>query len=1326
MYSTSIRSIGIVLIMTVVSFSCLLDFQSQSDGNPARDGEELLSLRSDSGFYPGEMRREEYGDVTGDGIKDAVITSRLYPPGRYYLHVIDLSNGDVIYNYTATYGNLNFKLLNVDADPALEIIIDDYDHHIQHTRLFVYDVQTSSIVFEPPMIDGRYQTDILEGEFMLKVIDDPASYTPDRTEWWEMYDMSTWTKVWDTPKFSRGSGIYEDTDNDGIHEYIYWSSWMDYTPYRGNVYIIDLAHHQIQLNTSDVGAVGYGGSDLTRVRSFDLDNDGFSEILIHAFWEHNSTSRTYLYSGKTNSRIWSTVNLSKYRLRENPILEDMDGDGISEIMLILSAPGTEYDSKLVVLDPQTGEVLLEDEIDHRLYQSQIHTIDLNDDGSKDLFVFNATDYHMGAMTFRAYDPEDSWNEIYKINIPMMLSYGIFTNDDTGELVVNIVENGMAGQIELRTYDPSDMGLKYSFGGFPIGNLGSQYLNYHYYNGLEDIVSIQTNYRDSSGGNYSRIYICNLSNGMVEYTSPMFSSEDYSSVQVNTNHLNNDGITDFILFGYWSDPINPTDSGRMLFLDGATFNVMWDSGEILGLNSPQVNNYSISALPGFQLFSFDHSDGVTTRYNRTLLNISGDLPAVTFSVDAEIRRSFKSIDLQMDDGFELEMAWAENGTVLFEYYDLSSGEPVLEDTNEIPGSYGYTDSVHRTEDGGTLFEVWTSDSYRIFEYPEMNEIHFHNWTDYPSRMKVDMDQDDSMEYFWAISEDLGTTGISDLFIIDMATGEIGWELPDVNYSAGIYIDDLEEDGYFELIVYKELYWDTPEMWGISVYNITTDLKPELLAPLETMHLVEDGDPGTLSLTPLFWNDGPMTFDAVDLSGDLDVSVEAGSNVLTVTPLPNAFGIKEVDIIVSDETWDTHFILKVNISPTPDAPILLDISGIPPVNNSLELEAEQDVNNTYQINAYDPDMDELHYLWTDHERFNVSDEGLISFMPMVEDGPRRIFDMNISDGGPGPFLEVHLIFDIARKPHPPTDVTISMPENGTASYGKWDFIASALNVDEPWGDVLSFDWSSNIDGYLGNGSEFTYTGMSPGNHTIRLNVSDTDGFWITDSIMIEVLPSTTFQNPWNINETTDLSLEIEEFAVETEVTVNGSEIIVKDRYYFKGNSDSDLTFMDIYLRSTAAGNPGITLIQTTKLASIEYESKLNISIYNGNWEIEYNGEQTISPSVSVEDFILNLKNRTHWFAIIGWTSSGLFDSIEVFSDSNVTVINSTDGPIQDDDDSDDDTDDDSSDHSEDDELGFGSFFAVCAVFLALIVLVAIIALVLVLRSASKKGENPDWEE
>ena len=48
-------------------------------------------------------------------------------------------------------------------------------------------------------------------------------------------------------------------------------------------------------------------------------------------------------------------------------------------------------------------------------------------------------------------------------------------------------------------------------------------------------------------------------------------------------------------------------------------------------------------------------------------------------------------------------------------------------------------------------------------------------------------------------------------------------------------------------------------------------------------------------------------------------------------------------------------------------------------------------------------------------------------------------------------------------------------------------------DPGGTITAYEWSSSIQGLIGNSATFTSSGLTPGNHTISLRVRDNDGAW-----------------------------------------------------------------------------------------------------------------------------------------------------------------------------------------------------------------------------------------
>ncbi|MFT4343375.1 MAG: Ig-like domain-containing protein, partial [Candidatus Woesearchaeota archaeon] len=65
----------------------------------------------------------------------------------------------------------------------------------------------------------------------------------------------------------------------------------------------------------------------------------------------------------------------------------------------------------------------------------------------------------------------------------------------------------------------------------------------------------------------------------------------------------------------------------------------------------------------------------------------------------------------------------------------------------------------------------------------------------------------------------------------------------------------------------------------------------------------------------------------------------------------------------------------------------------------------------------------------------------------------------------------------------------------------FKAEAYDED---GEVISIEWTSSIDGFIGLGSEFTLHNLSFGKHTVNAVATDNDGLTSTASVVFEVKP------------------------------------------------------------------------------------------------------------------------------------------------------------------------------------------------------------------------------
>jgi len=123
-----------------------------------------------------------------------------------------------------------------------------------------------------------------------------------------------------------------------------------------------------------------------------------------------------------------------------------------------------------------------------------------------------------------------------------------------------------------------------------------------------------------------------------------------------------------------------------------------------------------------------------------------------------------------------------------------------------------------------------------------------------------------------------------------------------------------------------------------------------------------------------------------------------------------------------------------------------------------------------------------------------------------GDKGLFRVLASDGVHTSMDESDAYFTIPN--HLP-EVKIRAPGNGLRISTNDTFDLSAIAHDaDTWGwvDEEHIRWFSNIDGLIGTGLDYVGYGLSPGVHTITLQVDDDAGGVVTDSVQITVVENT----------------------------------------------------------------------------------------------------------------------------------------------------------------------------------------------------------------------------
>ncbi|SVD32320.1 uncharacterized protein METZ01_LOCUS385174, partial [marine metagenome] len=164
--------------------------------------------------------------------------------------------------------------------------------------------------------------------------------------------------------------------------------------------------------------------------------------------------------------------------------------------------------------------------------------------------------------------------------------------------------------------------------------------------------------------------------------------------------------------------------------------------------------------------------------------------------------------------------------------------------------------------------------------------------------------------------------------------------------------------------------------------------------------------------------------------------------------------------------------------------------------------------------------------------------------------------------------------------PTANIISVSPNSTSEGNLVSFNSSASDPDTNE-TFDTYRWRSSIDGFLSDLSAFNTTQLSPGNHTIYLNVEDEDGYWslpvntplhindIPEAFITNITPASGYRN----NQTY------------LTVTFNGTVV------------DNDGSITDYYWNSTLIDDPLST--------SSSFEIAVS-SLQTGNHTITYQGK------------------------------------------------------------------------------------------------------------------------
>lgn len=195
--------------------------------------------------------------------------------------------------------------------------------------------------------------------------------------------------------------------------------------------------------------------------------------------------------------------------------------------------------------------------------------------------------------------------------------------------------------------------------------------------------------------------------------------------------------------------------------------------------------------------------------------------------------------------------------------------------------------------------------------------------------------------------------------------------------------------------------------------------------------------------------------------------------------------------------------------------------PEFNGSFQVISLFEDQEVYRIPiadiASDPDGDRMIIKVEDSEKVDAEISGdFLIIEPRENEAGIGFIRIQASDGEVSTVFIIDIL--IEEVPDPPSDVRILFPINGSVYLPGSPVIlrGEAFDPDVEYGDILTYRWISSKDGPLnGQGSEQDHDSiiLTPGLHTITMEVFDTSSTIITRNVTVMVSLWGWSKRPWN---------------------------------------------------------------------------------------------------------------------------------------------------------------------------------------------------------------------
>ncbi len=292
------------------------------------------------------------------------------------------------------------------------------------------------------------------------------------------------------------------------------------------------------------------------------------------------------------------------------------------------------------------------------------------------------------------------------------------------------------------------------------------------------------------------------------------------------------------------------------------------------------------------------------------------------------------------------------------------------------------------------------------------------------------------------------------------------------------------------------------------NVTVvNSPPVLLRPIAPILMYEDDPPVTVNLGVHFTDpDGDALAFSVEGLRNILVELDGAGGSARFSLSPEWSGQETATVAVTDGELSVQVLLDFEVRAVPDAPYVLSIGGRPAVSGLFSITARQDLLALFEVVVVDPDSTSFRFSadvlpgWVSIGPLN----GTISVLAPNEGVGTHAFNLSVRDDT-GEIVFVRVELTVENVNDPPGTVFINQPKNGKVFQASDSILmqGACSDPDERWGQPLTFTWYTNASTEpLGKGASVTLPKLSPGDHTIRLEV--TDGQYVRSSeVRIRVL-------------------------------------------------------------------------------------------------------------------------------------------------------------------------------------------------------------------------------